>query len=225
MPTFIDYDKEKSIILFSKLPEPSERYSRAVIVIPQKVQEKIYYILYNSKVAQILFPCLITEKTIVKIILNFLREKINSRWIWVSFPLRFSFTDCLSIFVNIGFSSPFILNKDPFGKKGEHCVVLLLGNNEYDSGHKSGYRSPRETLLNVKYILQQYKGFGCYLFFRFSKRATSFLKKTPYQGEKEFSGELYVEKIERMVPSGTVFVMGIDETKINHEKKEKKKNK
>ena len=241
----IDHTLHSNLLeVIGSLPPKSTKYLRGVILIiskeqlgklsllplgqkrvnyisdPQFVQsiKSYYYVLYSEKrnLCQLNFNCGGVED--LQTILQVLKNAINSKVvIWISLTTKEKFVNCLDVLVQHGFDHPYITDNTPFGLKIPHSLALV-------HNHKTR-SNKRRVMLEILYVLQQYKQKGCSVYCRFDTNAIKFLKKASDMGytkngnghttQKEITGQLKV--VDVMKGDGkTVFVIGIDRNSIEH---------
>ena len=213
--SFVEYSRIKNSMAKILPPPPpkSNKYTIGVITVGQSH----YYAVYNKSICQIDIDCSSGDITSVIDILN---HNLDTRMqLWVMVPIsRSNFISCVQHFADNGFTNPYITGKTIFGKKIQHSVALSRRNTTGVSFNA------QRTLLNVMYILQQYRSLGCSMYAQFNHKAISFLRKTSGMGhtkngdgkisQKELGGALHVEKIVKE-RGKIVFVMGVHEHNVS----------
>lgn len=162
----------------------------------------IKYIVYcdKSKKICVINSTISCHNNVNKMIKLLERYLDPSYIIWVAVNITCPyFTNCIIQYANLGFIDPTITNKTPMNKTISHSVALI----RYLDGNNT--KDPFTVILNVRYLLKQYKKHGCSMRVKFSNKAVRFLKKTSKMGhtknsdhsitQKELTGNLYVDKI------------------------------
>jgi hypothetical protein len=214
--SFVEYSRiEKSAVTLPPPPPKSGKYKIGVVTVDGTSH---YYVLYNTKtkVCQIGIACSNEHIGDVVRVLN--SSFPPDFWLWVTVPLtQGSFISCLQNFVDKGFGNPYVTDRTPFGQKLPHSVALVCRNT-------TGVRvEAQRTILNVMYILQQYKTSGCSLYARFNAPALRYLRQTSGRGhtqngngetsQKELGGTLHVVKTVKQ-GGQIVFIIGLDESTV-----------
>jgi len=139
--------------------------------------------------------------------------------LWVAVDItKPKFTEYIVKCANIGFANPAITNENPLRQIIPHSIALIKPVNGAVGDFKS-------VIVNVRYLLKQYKKHGCSMRVKFSDEAIAFLKQTSKMGhtknkdhsisQKEMAGALHVDKI--IEEKGTpLFIIGCAESKVEH---------
>jgi hypothetical protein len=139
----------------------------------------------------------------------------------------------LRSFVEKGFTNPYVTNRCPISKKDKSKYVALSRSN------KPNVEIHIDKALNkFDYALKQHDHIisqntvipTCYVIARFSAEALAFLKQAPFSGmveekdgsksQREMTGELFVEQVEKNAEKEPVYVIGVRKTSIELGEKE-----
>lgn len=177
-----------------------------------------YYVLYNKprNLCQLIFNCGGAQdlNTILRVLKDGIGDNIV---IWISLKIESKFVNCLDVLVHYGFDHPYITDTTPFKQNIPHSLALVYN-------HKTRTNSTR-IMLEVLYVLQQYKQEGCSVYVQFDTSSIKFLKKASDMGhtkngngkitQKEITGQIKVVNVVKN-DNKTVFVIGVDRNSIEH---------
>lgn len=246
----IDYTKivsncEKLMSSLTPAPSPARRFSPGLIVLVENdIAETLsnkkpgdervkyieseefienitehYYIMYNEKRGICIMgsDC---ENYLPKILTALFSGLPPETLICVGIDLSDkNFTSILDTFVTNGFNSPYVTTLSPMYGDIPASAVLTRQNIPSDPDISEA------TLNKVLYAIEQYKddSRSCYLYAKFSPRATGFLKeasklgitvgKNGKESQKELAGELYVKDVVRE-DNRFVYIIDIDKSSV-----------
>jgi hypothetical protein len=189
-----------------------------------KNTKKTYPLLYNDK-KKICIKDPNSADHLPEIVKSLSGTLPKESILWVPIDIgRDDFMKIANVFIQQGFSSPYINTLSPHSKTMPPSVCLSMENTKQE-------KNPQMTLNKVYDVLQQYKNNEgvCFINVQLTKQAIKFLKNTCFSGfkkgkngkksQKELTGELYVENV---VPLNGkfVYIININKSSVKAGKNE-----